>query len=114
VSCTLTCGRNPVEVDDNQTATHLFHIAQEAVTNALRHGRSSRITITLVEDDQAVTLRIQDNGVGFPAGPVESEGMGLKIMHYRAGLMNGRLTVGPAAPVGTAVTCRLFKGTIHE
>ena len=114
VNCTLYCGSDPVEVEDNQTATQLFHIAQEAVTNALRHGKPSRIALTLIEDKRALTLRIQDNGVGFPAEPVESTGMGLKIMHYRAGLINGRLTIVRADPVGTVVTCRLFKGTIHE
>jgi PAS domain S-box-containing protein len=114
VICTLDRGGHLPEVDDNHTATHLFHIAQEAVTNALRHGRPSHITLALSEVDGAVTLRIQDDGVGFPGEAAEGNGMGLKIMHYRAGLINGRLTVGPASPRGTAVTCKLFKGASHE
>ena len=112
--CTMECGRRAVEVQDNSTATHLFHIAQEAITNALRHGKASQITLSLIEDDQTVMLRIQNNGMGFPTQIAAGDGMGLKIMHYRAGLINGRLTVGSVGSAGTVVTCTLFKGTIHE
>jgi two-component system, LuxR family, sensor kinase FixL len=113
-TCTFRCGRMPVEVNDNQTATQLFHIAQEAVTNALRHGRASDISLDLAEDERKITLAIEDNGGGFAPASSEGEGMGLKIMHYRAGLIKARLTVGPAHPVGTAVTCTLSKGNAHE
>jgi PAS domain S-box-containing protein len=112
--CTLRCGRTPVEVNDNQTATHLFHIAQEAVTNALRHGKASEIVLVLVENEQSITLRIDDNGVGFPLALSETKGMGLKIMRYRAGLIKARLNIGPAIPVGSAVVCTLSKGKFHE
>ena len=114
VTCTFDCGGESVGVEDNRTATHLFHIAQEAVTNALRHGKASHITLRLLEDANTLTLQIEDDGVGFPPEPMAGEGMGLKIMHYRASLFNSQLTVGPAEPVGTAVTCKLLTGVIHE
>jgi PAS domain S-box-containing protein len=112
--CTMDFGKSPVEWIDNQCATQMFHIAQEAVTNALRHGKPSRIALSLLEENHGVTLRIQDDGAGLPADVAESQGMGLKIMHYRAGLINGRLTVESASPVGTVVTCRLSQGANHE
>jgi PAS domain S-box-containing protein len=112
VNCTFDC-REPVLVEDNQKATHLYRIAREAVTNALKHSRAKNITISLEGDAQSVVLRIRDDGIGFPPEPEVTKGMGLKIMHYRAGLINARLAVGPAEPVGTLVTCTIPKGTDH-
>ena len=112
VTCTFEC-KEPVLVDDNHTATHLYRIASEAVTNALKHSQARNVTISLEGDEGSITLRTRDDGVGFPRKPVELKGMGLKIMRYRAGLMNARLTVQRAQPTGTLVTCTLRKGAIH-
>jgi two-component system CheB/CheR fusion protein len=112
VTCTFEC-REPVLVEDNQTATHLYRIAKEAVTNALKHSRAKNVTISLEGDTRSVTLHVRDDGVGFPPEPVEVKGMGLKIMRYRAGLINARLAVGPAEPAGTLVSCTLNMGTDH-
>ncbi len=112
VTCTFDC-KEQVFVEDNQKATHLYRIAKEAVTNALKHSRAKNITISLDGDDRSVALRVRDDGVGFPREPLENKGMGLKIMRYRAGLINAGLTVGPAKPVGTVVTCTLNKGADH-
>jgi PAS domain S-box-containing protein len=112
VKCTFEC-HEPVEVGNNQAATHLYHIAQEAVTNALRHARPEHIAIRLEGDGPLLTLRVSDDGIGLPPEPLDSKGMGLKIMHYRAGLIEGRLTVEAAEPVGTVVTCTLGKGVTH-
>jgi PAS domain S-box-containing protein len=109
VHCTFDCPE-PVEVEDNQVATHLYHITQEAVTNALRHGRPRHITIGLEGDAAFLTLRVRDDGVGLPPRPADDRGMGLKIMRYRAGLIQARLTVERAEPAGTLVTCTLSKG----
>jgi PAS domain S-box-containing protein len=113
VTCTFE-GEEHVPVEDNHTATHLYHVAQEAVTNALRHGRPSHITISLEGDARSLMLRVHDDGIGFPEEPVNSKGMGLKIMRYRAGLVNARLTVERAEPTGTLVTCTLNKGATHD
>jgi PAS domain S-box-containing protein len=112
VTCTFECWE-PVLVEDNQTATHLYRIAKEAVTNALKHSRAKNITISLEGDTRSITLHIRDDGVGFPPEPVAIKGMGLKIMRYRAGLINAQLTVGPVGPGGTLVSCTLNKGADH-
>jgi PAS domain S-box-containing protein len=112
VCCTFAC-REPVGVEDNQTATHLYHIAQEAVTNALRHGRPHHIAISLEGDDRWLTLRVSDDGIGLPPEPADGKGMGLKIMRYRAGLIQARLTVEGTEPAGVLVTCTLGKGATH-
>jgi PAS domain S-box-containing protein len=111
VTCTFHCPE-PVEIDDPQVARNLYHIAQEAVGNALRHARPRNIAIQLDGDDHAVTLRVTDDGSGFPES-VGSKGIGLKIMHYRAGLINAHLTIERAEPTGTLVTCTLRKGASY-
>jgi signal transduction histidine kinase len=53
-------------VEDNQTATQLYHIAQEAVTNSLRHARARHIAIRLDGDDKTLALRVSDDAWAFP------------------------------------------------
>ncbi len=113
VTCTFRCD-SPVEVNDNFVATHLYRIAQEAVTNALKHGSADQIEITLAKDRELLTLNISDNGIGIeqqPAAlPAESpllNGMGLRIMGYRAALIGGILKVERLQPQGTRVLCTL-------
>jgi signal transduction histidine kinase len=102
VACCLQCSRD-VEVADSVTATHLFRIAQEALSNALRHGRPRNIRIALHADPTTLTLSVQDDGAGLADLP--GEGVGTWLMRYRAGTLGGTLTVGPAPGGGTAVRC---------
>ncbi len=106
VNCTFAC-ENPVLVDDNHTATQLFLIAQEAVTNAVKHAKPGHILVRLHDDGDQLTLEVRDDGIGI-AGRPQDAGMGLKIMNYRAGLLGGRLIVQMAAEQGgAAVICVL-------
>jgi len=109
VTCTLECAE-PVPVEDNATATQLYHIAQEAVTNALKHGQARRIRVSLDTEDRLLTLRVRDDGVGIADWQAETKGVGLRIMHYRAGLINATLNIVPAEGGGTLVTCTLHQG----
>ena len=84
VRCHFTC-RRPVLVEDNTVATHLYRIAQEAVTNAIKHGKPGRIEISLTETPGRINLAVKDDGSGMPARPRKKAGMGLRIMRYRAG-----------------------------
>jgi PAS domain S-box-containing protein len=95
----------PVLVSDSEGATHLYRIAQEAVTNAVRHGRARRISIGLSQWRGKVTLSITDNGNGIGALSPRRKGMGLRVMQYRAGLLRGRLSVKRRAEGGTRVAC---------
>ncbi|MCA9157328.1 MAG: PAS domain S-box protein, partial [Planctomycetales bacterium] len=82
VTCEFRCEQS-VLLADNQTATQLYRIAQEATTNAIRHAQPTQIVISLTCTKNVVTLRVVDNGSGI----VESEsplGMGLRTMRYRA------------------------------
>lgn len=95
-----------VLIDDPAAAAHLYRIAQEALNNALRHGGATRVIIGLAETDGLVTLSIEDNGRGLPAGGTKSGGMGLNVMDYRARLAGGELRVADnAGTCGVTVTC---------
>jgi two-component system CheB/CheR fusion protein len=104
VACRFTCAR-PVKLDDHNAATHLFRIAQEAVGNAIKHGQPSLIEIQLTGAADRLVLGVRDNGVGIPADLAARKGMGLRIMQYRAGMINGSLVIQREAEGGTSVVC---------
>jgi signal transduction histidine kinase len=104
VTCTFQCDK-PVPIADNVTATHLYHIAQEATANALRHADADRILLALQADGDRITLTILDDGVGIDEKAVKHQGLGLRIMHYRADLIGATLDVESRAKGGTLVSC---------
>jgi signal transduction histidine kinase len=87
------------------TATHLYRIAQEAITNAVKHGKATRIEIRCAIAEGRLDLRVADNGSGIPPGATEHEGLGLHIMSYRARAIGGDLSVVPRLEGGTLVRC---------
>jgi signal transduction histidine kinase len=113
VNCVFDCVE-PVPVEDNYTATQLYRIAQEAITNALKHGQAANLRVSLETRGDYITLKIADDGVGIPDTDEAQEGMGLRIMRYRAGQIGAHFTVRPGPTNGTVVTCTLFRGNIHE
>jgi signal transduction histidine kinase len=92
-------------VEDMQTSTQLYRIAQEAVNNAVKHGRAERITLRLIQQKGQICLKIIDNGNGISALSPKRKGMGLRVMHYRAGLLKGALSVNRRKQGGTEVCC---------
>jgi len=105
----------PAAVLGNDVATHLFRIAQEATSNAVRHSSAEKITISLNTDGAALVLQVRDDGVGIPAETSDRpEGMGMRIMRYRAHIIGGTLQVEPAAGGGTLVTCRVRCGDEND
>jgi PAS domain S-box-containing protein len=107
VTCTLDCPE-PVAVEDNVVATHLYLIAQEAVHNAVKHGRPRDVRISL-RSNQFLVLRVEDDGVGISAGSAAERGMGLRIMRNRAAILGAQLSIEPAWPTGTVVSCALLR-----
>lgn len=106
LQCEFTSTR-PAPVYDNDTATHLYYIAREAVNNALRHGKATNIRIQLEVEGESGTLRIENNGRCMQTPP-ERKGMGLCIMRYRAEVIQGTLQISTPTtmPGGVAVVCR--------
>jgi two-component system sensor kinase FixL len=85
-------------------ASHLYRIAQEALTNASRHGRASLVDISLKARENGFSLRINDNGVGLMPALPSSVGMGLKIMKYRADMIGAKFEITASQPHGAVVT----------
>jgi len=86
--------------------SQLYKIAQEAVTNAIKHGKAKRVGISLSNGSENVVLKIENNGLPFPDLKSRSTGMGLRIMNYRASLIGGALEIkGGTGSNGTCVTC---------
>lgn len=98
----------------HETATQLFHIAQEAVANAVRHGRPQNVRLSLLPEPDGLRLRISDDGLGIDPRPEADSGLGLRIMHYRAALIGARLTIAPARSGGTVVACTLPWRTLRD
>ena len=104
VSCIFDCD-NVVLVHDNAAATHLYRIAQEAVSNAIKHGKARTIVIELSVVDQRLELRISDDGIGLSEDKLDGGGIGMHSMAYRARIMGGMLEVKRGDRRGTVVTC---------
>ncbi len=113
VICTFDC-ESPVAIEDNVVGTHLFHIAQEALSNALRHALAREVRISLQQSDLQIVLRIQDDGCGIPWPLPQREGLGQRIMKNRADMIGATLTIDRAKPKGTVVTCTLTTGVRHQ
>jgi signal transduction histidine kinase len=104
INCSFECQKT-LPIYDVSLATHLYRIAQEAVNNAIRHGKSRNITIRLASKNGAGTLTIQDDGEGFTKQQASQPGVGLSIMNYRADMVGGSLKVQPNEDRGITVTC---------
>jgi PAS domain S-box-containing protein len=85
------------------TASHLFRIAQEALTNTARHAHATAVAIDLTVTKSRFSLLVTDDGVGVSDAARSGSGMGLKIMKYRAGMIGAKIEIGPNDPHGTVV-----------
>jgi len=95
-----------VPVSSHAAATHLFRLAQEAISNAIKHGKATEVTLHLKADPGWIYLGVSDNGLGFAPGKEPSpNGMGLRIMKFRAGMLGGTLTIERNARGGMIVMC---------
>jgi signal transduction histidine kinase len=101
-TCRFKCAK-PISIEDNIVATHLYRIAQEAISNAARHGRAETIVVALRRTVHETRLSSTDDGCGLPPPAARSGGMGLRIMRYRAKLIRAVLTIGAAKGAGTCV-----------
>jgi len=95
----------PVLIDDHPVATHLFRIAQEAVSNAVKHGKPRKIGVSLKQSHDRTVLTVRDDGIGLPEPPPATNGLGLRIMQYRAGMIGATLRVQAEPGGGTSVIC---------
>ena len=100
-------------VSDQTVANHLFRLTQEAFNNSVKHGRATEVVVGLRRHTHGEELFIRDNGIGLSVQGTKSEGLGLRIMNYRARKIGGRLSVEPTEDGGTLVRC-IFSGHLTE
>lgn len=106
VDC-LFFGMDDMPLTDPERATHMYRIAQEAVTNAAKHGRPKRIEIRLGNGQSGLELKVIDDGTGINRSLESEEGIGMKSMRYRSDLIGARFEVQSSPEKGTTVVCRL-------
>ena len=97
-----------LEALEDTTATHLYRIAQEAVNNAVKHSGGTKIELTLSGNDSGSSMEIRDNGTGFQQSDenLNSMGIGLQVMQYRADLIHAEFNISQNKN-GTRVLCTL-------
>jgi signal transduction histidine kinase len=106
VACRFECD-SPVLIHDPATAGHLYRIAQEAVGNAIKHGKARNIFIRLDASEEATALSVKDDGVGLPEPLPKNRGIGLRIMAHRSAMFGGIFNARREESGGTLVTCEL-------
>ncbi|MHC4646931.1 MAG: PAS domain-containing protein [Planctomycetota bacterium] len=104
ISCTFDCDRL-VPVGDSEVAANLYRIAQEAVTNAIRHGEAKNVCIHLTSCRDSSVLTVENDGLDFPVEKADNKGMGLHIMKHRVEMIDGALEIDRRADGGAVVTC---------
>jgi len=105
INCVLH-GDELIPIHDATVANQLYRIAQEAVTNSVKHAAASHIDIRLAMDGSELCLSIVDDGLGFPDNP-RSEGLGLHLMRHAAALSGGTFDIRRNGGKGTIATCRV-------
>lgn len=88
---------------DRKIKEQLYLIAREAVNNAARHAQAGHVIIRLTGDESGWKLCIEDDGKGLPEIQPAGEGMGIRIMRHRAGLIGAGFTIRPAPDKGTCI-----------
>jgi PAS domain S-box-containing protein len=94
-------------IHDQVAQIHLYRIAQEAVRNAVNHGKAGQVVIGLKTGENRIVLSVRDNGAGIPLKPPKSKGLGLRIMDHRASVLGGSVLVRKSPKGGTTVVCSI-------
>jgi signal transduction histidine kinase len=95
-------GRFPPEVE-----TALYRLVQESLTNIVKHARAKGVSIVLTQKAEAITVVVEDDGVGFEPGRETGDGIGLLGMRERVGLFGGRVVVESRPGAGTTIVAEV-------
>ena len=109
IKCVFECER-PVLIQEAAVTTHLYRITQEAISNAIRHGKAKRIGISLSERGGVVTLAVEDDGIGLAETWQKGQGLGTRIMAHRAAMIGATIGLEPNPTGGTLVRCSFPAG----
>ena len=108
VTCRFeTKGKKAIMQDG--VAIQMYRIAQEAITNAVKHAQADEICVTLLGDHQEVSLEVADDGIGMRPDAESGLGCGLRSMRFRASAIDGQFEIRPRPGGGTVVGCRVAR-----
>jgi signal transduction histidine kinase len=101
---------------EEQTETHIFRIAQEALTNIARHAHASHVRVTFAREQEGARLEISDNGVGLPPARVTSHtSFGITGMKARARSLRGEMNIQSVPGSGTTIEVTFpLQSSTHE
>jgi len=109
VACDFKCDMKKT-IENSATAEHLYRIVQEAITNAIKHSRAKHIVVTLSSKGHNGTLTVEYDGQGFSDDYNTRQGMGLRIMAYRAKIIGGTLDIETVEREKVIVICSFSLG----
>ncbi len=107
ISCELSVNRD-IRFEDASSLINLYRIAQEATSNAVKHGNATKVRITFDANQERMQLIIEDNGTGFSENWEKQKGLGVRIMIFRARLIGANLEIGQSNLGGAAITVTLL------
>jgi PAS domain S-box-containing protein len=112
ITCRFVCEATIVKVD-SEVELHLYYIVQEGLLNAVNHGKATSVIVTLVAEGDRLKLTVQDNGTGFQLSGQSRNGMGIRIMRYRAKVIGATLDLESQVNHGTQIKC-VFNPSARE
>ena len=112
VKCTFTSS-GAFALENNTIATHIYYIVNEAVHNAVKHGRAKNIAISFVHEASFLSVKIIDDGEGLPDNP-NPKGLGLSILKYRSDCLGAELDVENQPGAGVRVELRLPDSNLRQ
>jgi signal transduction histidine kinase len=103
--------KEPILLRDDGAALHLYRIVQEALSNAIKHGKAEKVIIGFRREGSLSILTVKDDGVGFVKTANHGGGIGLNIMNYRASMIGASLGIGDSPDGGALLVCSFQAGS---
>jgi PAS domain S-box-containing protein len=113
ITCRFVCDSKPERVD-SEAELHVYYVAQEALLNAVNHGKATMVLMNLTATGDRLKLTIQDNGSGFDTSARGQSGMGIRIMRYRAKVIGATLDLQSQPNEGTKISCVFHPGSREQ
>ena len=107
INCTFHNHNMHIKIYNSQVAINIYYIVQEAINNSVKHGNVKNIIITYSSNEDNIYLSIDDDGDGFNVSQINSPGIGLELMKYRARAIGGSLNISSKPGKGTEISLKL-------
>ncbi|MDZ7691068.1 MAG: PAS domain S-box protein [Balneolaceae bacterium] len=98
-----------IDINDKTASLHLYRIVQEAISNAVKHGKADNVNVQMGVNGGYLQLKVVDDGIGFsnPKNREKLKGIGLNTMNYRAHLLGGYINMEESEEGHTMMDCRI-------